>query len=238
VLGVDRQQTNIDRALAAGVVDEGMLNPALAVHQADVIVFCTPVDCVAEQVLAMAPLCPPGALLTDTGSTKAQIVRAIEPGLAPTVHFVGSHPLAGSEKQGPEYADANLFQNRLAIVTRTSSTDPAALERTSMFWQALGSKVRVMPPQEHDEALAFTSHLPHLLAAALSGSLPGVLQSLTPSGFRDATRIAAGDPGLWTAVFRQNPAAVLEALAVLLERLGQLRDCLRSEDWSVLKDLL
>jgi prephenate dehydrogenase len=177
-------------------------------------------------------------LLTDAGSTKAQIVGTIEPRLPSGVHFVGSHPLAGSEKQGPEHADENLFQDRLTILTPTALTNPAALERTSMFWQALGSKVRLMSPQEHDKALAFTSHLPHLLAAALAGCLPAALHELTASGFRDTTRIAASDPALWTAIFSQNRSAVLGSLGLLMVRLSRFQDYLDSGDWSALNDLL
>jgi cyclohexadieny/prephenate dehydrogenase len=238
VLGVGRNQANLDRASALGAIDEAFLDPVGAMERAEIIVFCTPVDRIAEQVLAAAPRCAPGSLLTDAGSTKAQMVRTIEPGLPPGVHFVGSHPLAGSEKQGPEHADANLFEGRLTIVTKTASTEPGALEQVSKFWQALGSKVRVMSPQEHDEALAFTSHVPHLLAAALAGSLPAALQQLTASGFRDTTRIAAGDPALWTAIFQQNRSAVEDALGLLTDHLGCFRDCLASGDWAKLHDLL
>src|SRR5262249_12877032 len=151
---------------------EGFLDLTAAARGADVVVFCTPVDRIVEQVLETAPACAPGTLLTDAGSTKAGIVHGLEGRLPPDVAFVGSHPLAGSEKRGPEFAEARLFQGRLTIVTRTPRTDPAALERTAAFWQALGSRVRLMDPEEHDRALALTSHLPHLLASALAGILP------------------------------------------------------------------
>src|SRR5438093_8161126 len=116
VIGVGRQQASLDRARSVGAIDEGLLDLA-AVHQAEITVFCTPVDRIAEQVLAVAPGCAPGALLTDAGSTKAAIVHEVEGRLPAGVAFVGSHPLAGSEKRGPEYADANLFQGRLTVVT-------------------------------------------------------------------------------------------------------------------------
>src|SRR5262249_29527619 len=149
---------------------------------------------------------------TDAGSTKEMIVDAVESHMTAGVSFVGSHPLAGSEKRGPEHADANLFQDRLALVTQTPSTNIRALERTKAFWQTLGYRVRVMDPREHDQALAFTSHLPHLVASALAGILPEDLVDLTATGFRDTTRIAAGDPNLWTAIFLQNREAVRAAL--------------------------
>src|SRR5947199_1214602 len=113
IIGAGRHQASLDRALAAGTIDEAFLDLAAAVQQSQLAVFCTPVDRIAEQVLAIAPGCAPGTLLTDAGSTKAAIVHEVEGRLPAGVAFVGSHPLAGSEKRGPEYADANLFQGRL-----------------------------------------------------------------------------------------------------------------------------
>ena len=238
VIGAGRRRASLDQALAIGAIHECSLDLVTAVRQADMAVFCTPVECIAGQILHSARDCAPGTLLTDAGSTKAEIVKSIEGQLPKGILFVGSHPLAGSEKRGPEHADADLFEGRLTIVTRTPSTDPAALQRTVAFWQALGSRVKVMDPEEHDRAVALTSHLPHLLAAALSGILPPELHELVASGFRDTTRIAAGDPGLWTGIFAQNRLAVLNALKQLDNQLAQLRGALTVGNWSVIGDLL
>ena len=238
VVGAGRQQASLDRARAVGAIDEASLDLAEAVRRADVAVFCTPVDRIAEQVLAAAPGCAPGTLLTDAGSTKAAIVARLDGRLPDGVAFVGSHPLAGSEKRGPEHADADLFQGRLTVITPGPHTDPAAVGRTATFWQALGSRVRLMPPEEHDRALALTSHLPHLLAAALTGILPDELRELAASGFRDTTRVAGGDPALWGAIFSQNRGAVLEALQRLTDRLGAFRVALEAEDWTTVDTLL
>jgi prephenate dehydrogenase len=238
IVGAGRHQNSLDRARAIGAIDEGSLDLAAAVHRADLAVFCTPVDRLAEQVLAAAPGCAQGTLLTDAGSTKAAIVGDIECRLPGHVAFVGSHPLAGSEKRGPEHADPRLFQDRLTVVTRTTKTDPAALERTIAFWQALGSRVRIMTPQDHDQALAVTSHLPHLLASALAASLPANLLDLTASGFRDTTRVAAGDPSLWTGIFLQNRAAVLGQLDRLRARLAEFQHALAAADRPALDALL
>jgi cyclohexadieny/prephenate dehydrogenase len=238
VLGTGRRQASLDNALAVGAIDEGFLEPARAIAQAEVAVFCTPVERIAEQVLASAPGCAPGTLLTDAGSTKSAIVRGVEGHLPVGVSFVGSHPLAGSEKRGPEHADANLFQGRLTVVTQTPATDPAALERTVTFWRALGSRVRIMDPEDHDRALAMTSHLPHLLAAALAGILPPELYELTATGFRDTTRVAAGDPSIWNGIFSQNRLALLDALKPLSERLHRFRQALEAADAEALDSLL
>jgi prephenate dehydrogenase len=176
--------------------------------------------------------------LTDAGSTKSGIIARLDGQLPDSVAFVGSHPLAGSEKRGPEHADADLFQDRLTVITPGPGTDPAAVERTAAFWRALGSRVRFMDPEDHDRALALTSHLPHLLASALAGILPDNCRELTATGFRDTTRIAAGDPALWTAIFAQNRDAVLQALHRLTGRLDAFRAALEAGDWTTLDTLL
>jgi prephenate dehydrogenase len=238
VIGAGRRQDSLNQALAIGAIQESSLDLVAAVHQAEMAVFCTPVDCIARQMLRCAPDCAPGTLLTDAGSTKAEIVKSIESRLPPGILFAGSHPLAGSEKRGPEHADADLFEGRLTVVTRTPNTNPSAVQRTMAFWQALGSRVRLMDPEEHDQALALTSHLPHLLAAALSGILPPELYDLTASGFRDTTRIAAGDPNLWTAIFAQNRLAVLDALKQLDIQLARFREATAAGNWADLGELL
>lgn len=238
VLGVGWRQNSLDRALAVGAVDEGFLEPAPAVHRAELAVFCTPVDCIAEQVLSAAPGCSPGTVLIDAGSTKAAIVRRIETQLPPQVAFVGCHPLAGSEKRGADFADANLFQGRLTVVTPTPHTDPGALEKATAFWKALGARVLFLSPEEHDQALALTSHLPHLLASVLAGILPPELHELTATGFRDTTRVAAGDPSIWTGIFAQNRSAVLDALNQFQERLTQFQRAVQAEDWATVDSLL
>ncbi|MBI3409257.1 MAG: prephenate dehydrogenase/arogenate dehydrogenase family protein [Planctomycetes bacterium] len=238
VRGLGRSAQTLESARRFGAIDAGFLEPALAVMNADLVVVCTPVDRIAAQVLEFAPLCRPGCLLTDAGSTKAKIVAAVEENLSPGVAYVGSHPLAGSEKRGVENSDANLFQDRLTVVTPTSSTDIAALEKTCAFWRALGSGVKLMDPNEHDRALALTSHLPHLVAAALTGLLPKELCDLTATGFRDATRIAAGNPELWSAIFEQNRDPLLVHLRRFEERLDEFRAALENHDDAALRSLL
>jgi prephenate dehydrogenase len=238
VRGVGRQQASLDRAQFLGAIDEGHLDAAPLAADSQLVVFCTPVDGIAAQVLALAPRCAPGTILTDAGSTKANIVRALDGRLPAGVAFVGGHPLAGSEKRGPEVATAELFHNRCTVLTPTSATDRTALERVQSFWQGLGARVRLMSPEEHDQALALTSHLPHLAAAALAGLLPPDLHVLTASGFRSTTRVAGGEPSLWTAIFQHNRPALLAALTSLKERLGQFQQALERDDPAALDELL
>jgi prephenate dehydrogenase len=238
IVGVGRRQESLHFAKENGILDDYSLDLDDAVANAEIVVFCTPVPLIAPQALIAASRCSRGCLLTDAGSTKAEIVEALERNLPDGVHFVGGHPLAGSEKQGPEHADADLFQDRLTIVTQTPHTNRSALEKTTEFWQALGSRVRIMGPEEHDHALAFSSHLPHLVAAALASMLPTGLHAVTASGFRDATRIAAGDPELWTGIFASNRQAVLEALQQLEAQLARFRHALETQDQPRLTELL
>jgi prephenate dehydrogenase len=238
IVGVGRRQEPLQYAKKRGILDSYALDLGQAVADAEVVVFCTPVPLIAPQALAAASHCPNGCLLTDAGSTKAAIVEALEEQVPSGVNFVGGHPLAGSEKQGPEHADAELFRDRLAIVTQTPHTNRAALEKTTEFWQALGSRVRIMGPEEHDRALAFTSHLPHVAAAALASMLPTGLHAVTASGFRDTTRIAAGDPALWTGILESNRQAVLEAIQQLEAQLARFRHALETQDQQRLTELL
>ena len=165
--GVGRDLARLEAARRLGAIDECHLHWQDAVQQSELIVFCTPVSRIAEQIHEAAAHCKSGALLTDAGSTKRDVVSAVETGLAAQVRFVGAHPLAGSEKKGPDFADADLFVDRWTILTPTEKTPVAAVEDARSFWHALGSRVRLMSPEDHDRALALTSHLPHLLAAAL-----------------------------------------------------------------------
>ncbi len=238
LVGVDRSEALLQRLRQKGVVDEVSDDLAAGVRDADMVVFCTPVDCIADQVLAAAEVCRPGTLLTDVGSTKGAIVRQLAERLPPHVAFVGSHPLAGSEKSGHEHARAELFKDRVVVVTPTERTAPEAVLRITAFWESLGARVRRLGPEEHDRAMALTSHLPHLLAAALAGILPPALVELTATGFRDTTRLAGGDPQLWQAIFLANREPLLAALDRLGGQLEAFRAALLQGDGPAIQRLL
>jgi cyclohexadieny/prephenate dehydrogenase len=238
ILGVDSRPEVLRRALSCGVVDETRPGLCAAATDADIVVFCTPVDVIAGQVVEAASVCRPGALLTDAGSTKAAMVRDVEGRLPQGAAFVGGHPLAGSEKQGPEYANAELFEGRVVVLTPTARTDDKALSQATTLWEALGARVWVMDPEQHDRAMAMTSHLPHVTAAALAGVLPPEWSGLTAGGFRDATRVASGGPELWAAILQANAGCVLAAMDHLDERMAEFRRSLASGDRDALIALL
>ncbi|OWK44396.1 prephenate dehydrogenase [Fimbriiglobus ruber] len=231
VVGVGRDERNLARAAAVGAIDTFTSDLSVGVATADLVVVCTPVDRVGADVLAAAAAAPPRAVITDAGSTKGNIVRELAgklPADRPT--FVGSHPLAGSEKKGAAHSRADLFDDRLVIVTPTAETDLEAVSLVELFWQKLGARVVRMDPFEHDRALAVTSHLPHAAASGLAGVTPPAWLGLTAGGFRDCTRIASGDPQLWAAIFEANRDAVTAALDKFTDRMAGLRQALTAGD--------
>jgi prephenate dehydrogenase len=230
VVGVGRDPDKLEQARRLGAIDTGSLDLAEAARAADCMIFCAPVDRIAGHITDAAALCKAGTILTDAGSTKQEIVDAVEANLPGHVHFVGGHPLAGSEKKGVEHAQADLFVQRWIVLTPTPKTAQEALASVGSFWRALGARVRLMTAAEHDQALALTSHMPHLLSSALAGILPDDWQELTATGFRDMTRVASGDPEIWTPIFQHNRQAVLAALDELEDRLRQIREALANPD--------
>lgn len=232
VIGTDRLPGILHRAMERGLLDDAYPSPVEVARHADLTVFCTPVDVIASQALAAAPFAR--GVMTDVGSTKAEIASR----LADLATFVPGHPLAGSEKAGPEHARDNLFDGRLVVLTPGPSTSHEAVERVSSFWRAMGSRVETMDALEHDRALAMTSHLPHLMASALAGVLPSAWAHLTATGFRDTTRLASGAVELWRAIFLHNRRAVRESMAQLREQLDRYDAALDAADGPALAALL
>jgi prephenate dehydrogenase len=231
VVGVGRDERNLARSQASGAIDSYTTDLSSAAKTADLTVVCTPVDRVAADVLTAAKAAPARGLVTDVGSTKGNIVRELA-GKMPDAGatFIGSHPLAGSEKRGSANSKADLFVDRLVIVTPTADTDPEAIAVIELFWNKIGARVIRMDPFEHDQALAVTSHLPHATASGLAGVTPVGWLTLTAGGFRDSTRIAAGDPELWAAIFEANREAVLQAVDQFEERMSLFRSLLAAND--------
>jgi prephenate dehydrogenase len=237
IVGVGRRQANLDVARQVGAIDHGVTSLATGVTEAQLIIVSTPVDTIAEKVIQAAAACPAASLITDAGSTKEAIVSAVDAGLAGRrsgPRFVGSHPLAGDHRTGAAHARSDLFDGRTVVVTPTQLTRPAAETEVCGFWQSLGAEVRTMTPAEHDAALATTSHLPHLVAAALAAATPHELLPLAASGWRDTTRVAGGDPQLWQPIFAANRQHVLDSLDRLNQVLASIRENLEHGDYESL----
>ncbi len=238
ILGVEPDAANLAKARTTGCIDEGTTDMNAASRRADIVVVCAPVIQIAKLVVEAAQVLRNGAVITDAGSTKAMIVEEVE-GSVPSQHqFVGSHPLAGSEKQGPDNARADLFDNRLTVMTPTERTPAPLVDRVGRFWEDLGCGVRTMSPARHDRAMSLTSHLPHLLSAMLAGMLPSELVELAASGFRDMTRLAAGDPTLWASIFLQNRSNMIDAVDAVQKRLPEFKNALIENDGRKIEQLL
>lgn len=229
-----RSEATLKRAEELGLGDRYTTSAAEAVEGADLVIVSVPVGssgAVAEQI---AGALKPGAILTDVGSTKASVIAQMAPHVPEGVHFIPGHPLAGTEKSGPDAGFAGLFKGRWCIFTPLPDTDAQALGRLRDFWLALGSRIDEMDPQHHDKVLAIVSHLPHIIAYNIVGTaddLETVTESevikYSASGFRDFTRLAASDPTMWRDVCLHNKDAILEMLARFSEDLAYLQRAIR-----------
>jgi cyclohexadieny/prephenate dehydrogenase len=215
-----------------------------AVAGADLVIICTPIGAYAEIGQSIQKHLMPGAILSDVGSVKQAVIRDIAPVVPDGVHFIPGHPIAGTEHSGPKAGFAELFEGRWCILTPPPGTDEAAVEKLASLWRRAGSMVEQMEPGHHDQVLAITSHLPHLIAYTIVGTAFGLEEStrrevikFSASGFRDFTRIAASDPIMWRDIFLNNREAVLEMLGRFTEDLTALQRAIRWGEGEKLQEL-
>ncbi|KGF70669.1 hypothetical protein LL06_03805 [Hoeflea sp. BAL378] len=239
-----RSAETLEAARALGLGDDYTLSNAEAVAAADLVIVSVPVGASEQVARQIGPHLKPGAIVTDVGSTKASVVRQMQPHMPDHVHFIAGHPIAGTEQSGPEAGFAELFEGRWCILTPTEGTDAGAIARLTGFWEACGSKVEQMDPEHHDLVLAIVSHLPHIIAYNIVGTaddLEAVTKSevikYSASGFRDFTRLAASDPVMWRDVCLHNKDAILEMLARFSEDLSSLQRAVRWGDGDKLFEL-
>ena len=224
IIGVSRAKASRESAIARGAVHEATEDMNQACQQADLVVVSTPVDRVAEIIINITDICDEDAIITDLGSTKATIVASVEANESARRKFVGAHPIAGGEKTGAQHARDDLFQNRTVVLTPTAATDLNRVEKCKVLWQRLGSRVVMMSPHGHDQAVATISHVPHLVASLLA-ELPGDdARRLAGTGWLDTTRVASGDPEMWTAICQENRLAIAAELDRFAASVQQLRE--------------
>ncbi|MBN2022008.1 MAG: prephenate dehydrogenase [Pirellulales bacterium] len=238
VVGIGRHQDSLRTARRVGAVTNTTVDMAKGVGRADLVVVCTPVGRIVDDVRLAAEHCPEGTLLTDAGSTKQAIVEALDEGLPRGCRFLGAHPMAGGEKMGPAHASTDLFEGRVTILTPTKNTRASDFDRLEQLWTALGSMVVQMPADEHDRAVALTSHLPHAVAAALALSAPEKYFRVAGAGLADTTRVAAGRAETWTPVFQTNRDNVLAAMDVFRRNLDALVEAIASGNGDSLNRIL
>ena len=241
--GYDADSTAMLDVAALQLVDEVANSAAAAVTDADLVIMAVPVGVVGTVAETIVSHMKPGAVLTDTGSTKRSVLRDVAPHLNETIIWLPSHPLAGTEHSGPQAGIAHLFDGRYWIVLPLNAPESAVLQFES-FITGLGSIVERMAPDYHDKVLALTSHLPHLIAYTIVGTAVDLEQQLkndvirfSASGFRDFTRIAASDPVMWRDVFLNNEEAVLEMLQRFSEDLSYLQRAIRWQEGDKLEGL-
>ena len=244
VCGLGRRPGSVRTATRMGVVDVATRDPAEAVRGAEMVVLAVTLGATAAVAERVRPHLPAGCVVTDVGSCKRLVIGRTQKALGRDVRFVGAHPIAGSERSGMEASRADLFEGAPCILTPVRGTDPAAMENTAAFWEALGARVCVMSPAAHDRVVAAVSHLPHLVAAALVNASAGMRGGERPvldyagSGFRDTTRVAAGDPGIWAEIAADNPREILRLVDRVERQLSLLKTALRRRDREALRRFL
>jgi cyclohexadieny/prephenate dehydrogenase len=243
IVAADKDLEVCKKVSEFGYADEVMDNTRRSVNGADLVIIAVPVGACKSVGELIGPALKAGAIVTDVGSVKQEVVNALKPYLPESVHLVPGHPIAGTEHSGPEAGFAELFDNRWCILTPEADTDIRAVEKMTAFWEMCGSRIEIMDPQHHDLVLGITSHLPHLIAYTIVGTadqleddIKSEVIKFSASGFRDFTRIAASDPVMWRDVFLNNRNAVLEILQRFTEDLTSMQKAIRRGDGDFLFD--
>lgn len=243
IAGAGRSLHNLQRAVELGVIDEIVTDTTAALRDANLVFLAMPVGQTAAVMAQIAPHLQNGTLVTDAGSTKQDVIAAARQHLPPhhLKHFVPGHPIAGAEQSGVDAAKPDLYRGKHTILTPLPETAAAAAACVSKLWQACGSIVSTMPAAEHDQVLAATSHLPHILAFTLMNHLnrstnnPKNLLRFAGSGFRDFTRIASSSPEMWRDICLANREELLKQIEAYREELKALQEMLTKSDGKALE---
>ncbi len=244
IIGYNRNPASSEEALKRGFIDRAVNTIEEAVAVADVIFICVPVKKIPELAILAGKNARPGTIITDVGSTKASIIDEVEPRMPEGVHFIGGHPMAGSEKQGVAAANPTLFKNTHYLLTPTQKTEMTAYQKLHSMLTSIGASVLAVDPYKHDKAVAIISHLPHMVAAALvniaksEASETENLLLLAAGGFKDTTRIAAGSPRMWIDICLDNRDAILYSIDKMSDMLDSLRHNIEEADKDRIRDTL
>ncbi len=228
VIGFSRRRSTISNALKKKAIDIGTLDLKKAVSNADLIILAAPVKTIIKLAPSVFKNAKEGTIVTDVGSCKGEIVDSLDRLIPKHLSFIGSHPLAGSEKKGVNFSCSELFQNSICIVTPSKKTSALALSKIKKFWNLLGSKVVSLSPSEHDKVVALVSHLPHALSFSLTSAVPEKYLKFASGGMRDTTRIAASDPDIWRDIFIANKTELLKAIKIFKAELFKLESLISS----------
>ena len=244
VVGFVRRRATLEGAKKAGAVDFATRELKKAVEDADLVILCTPIGQMGKLVEQMLPFMHPGAVVTDVGSVKASVVDELEVLLSKAgAHFVGSHPMAGSEKTGVSAARADLFVDAICVVTPTGRSDLRAVRQVEALWKNVGGRLLELTPEKHDHLVSRSSHLPHVLAATLANTVlddhrPKEQAALCANGFRDCTRIASGSPEMWRDIALANRENLARAVDEFMKNLRAFKRALEKQDEKAISRLL
>jgi prephenate dehydrogenase len=242
VSGLVRRPESIAECVETGAVDEAFTDPARAVEGADLVLLCTPIAQMPSRVAKFLPALKRGAIVTDVGSVKGGIVSELEPLVAGAGgEFIGSHPMAGSEKMGVSAARADLFEGAVCIVTPTVNSSAEAVRKVEEFWKDLGGLPIEMSAEQHDDLVSRSSHLPHVVAAELANYVlspvhPKEQAMLCATGFRDTTRVASGSPEMWRDIALANRKNLARVLGVFIEDLQEFQHALETQDSKAIQE--
>lgn len=234
VIGISRTKKSVVTAQRIGAIDEGSLDLA-AIRGADMVILCLPVGEILKQARQIVKNARNDCAICDAGSTKEEITRVFS---RLTDRFIGSHPMAGSEKNGIANASRNLFDGSLCVVTPGKAADKKALTAVTSFWSRICARVVTMQPREHDRIMAFVSHLPHATAFALVNTVPESFLRYSASGFKDTTRLGASDEYIWEDIFLTNRRFLIESIGALEMNLRLIKKAIREKNSSALRALL
>ena len=223
IIGVARHDATIRKALKIGAISKGEADLKKAVSGADLVILAAPVNAIKDVLRDIGKKIESGCLVFDVGSTKKEILAAAKKFLNKNSFFIGTHPMAGSEKSGPEFARADLFRDSITFVVRPAGADKDAFSRVCALWQKTGSRVHEIKAQEHDSIVAQISHLPHILSAALVNSVAPARLKFAAGGFKDTTRIAGGEINMWADILLTNKKEVLRSLFSLEKEIARIK---------------
>jgi len=240
VAGVDTDPEAIKYALDNKIIDEGSSDIKMEISGSDIIVVSTHVGRIADTAKSVFKTASDNTVITDVGSVKSSIVKDIESGLTENIHFVGGHPIAGTENSGVRSADSNLFKDKRCILTPTDKTNPEARGKVREMWELAGSKVYEMDPDTHDHIFSIVSHLPHVAAYTLMNTVINAddseqLLDFAGGGLKDYTRVAASSPEMWTEIFRANKDQMLKAIGQFRTSLAEIESAIENDDFESLK---
>ncbi len=234
IIGVSRHKSTLIQAKKVRLIDKGSQDLAI-IKDADLVVLATPVNTILKSADIVAKFISKDCIVTDVGSTKKEIVSKLSKVFP---NYVGSHPLAGSEKRGLINVQADIFKNSLCILTPTKNTSPKALKKMGRLWKQFGARVVFLSPDTHDKILSFVSHLPHVIAFSLIGVVPNRYLKFGANGLKDTTRIAFSDSRLWSDIFFSNRKNMLKSIEAFQNNLRRLKSAINKRDEKTLIKIL